>query len=187
MLSYAKTIGGPALRKMTFHQRARMIKALALYLGTKKELFYKLSYSTGATKIDSWIDIEGGIGNLFVYASKGRRELPDETFLMDGNQENISKNGTLIGIKYPNKVKLSSEGLPNNGFMVEKWFSRYSMYIQSMVKDEDGYIWTVTVGKDAFSDDYTGLENGRIYVVIQDPKHIKPSWYFTIKTFGGKK
>jgi oxepin-CoA hydrolase/3-oxo-5,6-dehydrosuberyl-CoA semialdehyde dehydrogenase len=94
MLSYAKTVGGPALRKMTFHQRARMIKALALHLGSKKELFYKLSYSTGATKIDSWIDIEGGIGNLFVYASKGRRELPDETFLMDGNQENISKTGT---------------------------------------------------------------------------------------------
>ena len=99
----------------------------------------------------------------------------------------ISKKGTLIGIKYPNKLTLSSEGLPNNGFMVEKWFSRYSMYIQSMVKDEDGYIWTVTVGKDAVSDDNKGLENGRIYVVIQDPNRVKPSWYFTIKTFGGKK
>jgi hypothetical protein len=99
----------------------------------------------------------------------------------------ISKNGTLIGIKYPSKLTLSSEGLPNNGFIVEKWFSRYSMYIQSMVKDEEGYIWTVAVGKDAVSDDNTGLETGRIYVVIEDPKHIKPSWYFTIKTFGGKK
>jgi hypothetical protein len=56
-----------------------------------------------------------------------------------------------------------------------------------MVKDEEGYIWTVTVGKDAVSDDNTGLENGRIYVVIQDPNHVKPSWYFTIKSFGGKK
>ncbi len=99
----------------------------------------------------------------------------------------ISKKGTLIGIKYPSKLTLSSEGLPNNGFIVEKWFSRYSMYIQSMVKDEEGYIWTVAVGKDAVSDDNTGLETGRIYVVIEDPKHIKPSWYFTIKTFGGKK
>jgi hypothetical protein len=99
----------------------------------------------------------------------------------------ISNKGTLIGIKYPSKLTLSSEGLPNNGFIVEKWFSRYSMYIQSMVKDEEGYIWTVAVGKDAVSDDNTGLETGRIYVVIEDPKHIKPSWYFTIKTFGGKK
>jgi hypothetical protein len=93
----------------------------------------------------------------------------------------------LIGIKYPSKLTLSSEGLPNNGFIVEKWLSRYSMHIQSMVKDEEGYIWTVTVGKDAVSDDNTGLENGRIYVVIQDPNHVKPSWYFTIKSFGGKK
>ena len=99
----------------------------------------------------------------------------------------ISNKGTLIGIKYPSKLTLSSEGLPNNGFMGEKWFSRYSMYIQSMVKDEEGYIWTVAVGKDAVSDDNTGLETGRIYVVIEDPKHIKPSLYFTIKSFGGNK
>ncbi len=96
----------------------------------------------------------------------------------------ISKKGSLIGIKYPTKLTLSSEGLPNNGFMVEKWFSRYSMYIQSTVKDEDGYIWTVTVGKDAVSDDNKGLENGRIYLILQDPKGVKPSWYFTIKSFG---
>ena len=97
MLEYARNIGGPALRKMTFHERARMIKALALYLTEKKKLFYALSASTGATKADSWIDIEGGIGNLFVYASKGRRELPDETFYVDGNPEAISKAGTFIG------------------------------------------------------------------------------------------
>jgi hypothetical protein len=95
----------------------------------------------------------------------------------------ISEKGTLIGIKYPSKLTLSSEGLPNNGFIVEKWITKYSMYIQSTVKDETGYIWTVTVGKDAVSDDNKGLENGRIYVVIEDPKRIKPSWYFTIKSF----
>ena len=89
----------------------------------------------------------------------------------------------MIGIKYPSKLTLSSEGLSNNGFIVEKWLSKYSMYIQSTVKDETGYIWTVTVGKDAVSDDNKGLENGRIYVVIEDPKRIKPSWYFTIKSF----
>ena len=99
----------------------------------------------------------------------------------------ISNKGTLIGIKYPSKLTLSSEGLPNNGFMGEKWFSKYSMYIQSKVKDEDGNIWWVTVGKDGVIENDKSIEDGRIYVVIQDPNRIKPSWYFTIKTFGGKK
>ena len=97
MLQYGRTVGGPALRRMTFHERALMLKALATYLNTKKELFYQLSAATGATKVDSWIDIEGGIGTMFVFASKGRRELPDETFLVEGNTEQISKNGTFVG------------------------------------------------------------------------------------------
>ncbi|MCX6275641.1 MAG: phenylacetic acid degradation bifunctional protein PaaZ [Bacteroidetes bacterium] len=88
---------GSALRKMTFHERARMLKALALYLNERKKDFYALSAATGATKSDSWVDIDGGIGNLFVYASKGRRELPDETFSVDGNMEMISKTGTFVG------------------------------------------------------------------------------------------
>jgi oxepin-CoA hydrolase / 3-oxo-5,6-dehydrosuberyl-CoA semialdehyde dehydrogenase len=97
MLEYGRTVGGSKLRKMTFHERGRMLKELALHLSSVKDKFYALSYATGATKVDSWIDIEGGIGNLFVYASKGRRELPNETFLLDGNQEAISKGGTFIG------------------------------------------------------------------------------------------
>ena len=99
----------------------------------------------------------------------------------------ISDKGTLIGIKYPSKLTLSSEGLPNNGFMGEKWIGKYSMYIQSKVKDEDGNIWWVTVGKDAVIENDKAIEDGRIYVVIQDPNRIKPSWYFTIKSFGSKK
>ena len=97
MLDYARKVGGPKLRKMTFHERARMLKALASYLMSKKDVFYPLSYATGATKTDSWIDIEGGIGTLFAYASKGRRELPDLPYYIDGNYENLSKNGTFIG------------------------------------------------------------------------------------------
>jgi len=97
MLDYARNTGNPHLRKMTFHERGRMLKALALYLTEKKKVFYKLSSATGATKIDSWIDIEGGIGNLFIYASKGRREMPDEPFFVDGNPEILSKEGTFIG------------------------------------------------------------------------------------------
>jgi oxepin-CoA hydrolase/3-oxo-5,6-dehydrosuberyl-CoA semialdehyde dehydrogenase len=96
-LEFGRSVGSPNLRKMTFHQRARMLKALALYLNEKKDIFYQLSYATGATKSDSWVDIEGGIGNLFVYASKGRRELPDEPFYVDGKPEMISKQGTFIG------------------------------------------------------------------------------------------
>ena len=97
MLDYARKTGGTKLRKMTFHERARMLKALAMHLNEKKKDFYALSSATGATKTDSWIDIDGGIGNLFVYASKGRRELPDETFYLDGNMEVISKGGTFVG------------------------------------------------------------------------------------------
>jgi len=94
MMDYGRKTGGPALRKMTFHERALMLKALALFLTEKKDLFYTLSAATGATRSDSWVDIEGGIGNLFVYASKGRRELPNETFYVEGKQEKISKGGT---------------------------------------------------------------------------------------------
>ena len=96
-LDYGRKTGGSKLRKMTFHERARMLKALAMHLNEKKKDYYALSSSTGATKGDSWIDIDGGIGNLFVYASKGRRELPDEFFYVDGNMEMISKNGTFVG------------------------------------------------------------------------------------------
>ena len=97
MIGFGRTIGSPLLRKMTFHERARMLKALALYLTEKKNKFYEVSYATGATKVDSWIDIEGGIGNLFAYASKGRRELPDTPFYVDGKPEPLSRGGSFIG------------------------------------------------------------------------------------------
>ena len=96
MVDYARRTGGPALRKMTFHERARMLKAMASYLNGRKEQFYAISYATGATKGDNWIDIDGGIGTLFVFASKGRREFPDETFYVDGPMEAISKGGTFV-------------------------------------------------------------------------------------------
>ncbi len=97
MLDYARTVGGPKLRKMTFHERARMLKAMAKYLMARKDEFYEASWATGATKKDAWIDVEGGIGTFFVYSSKGRRELPDEPFLLDGKPEILSRGGTFIG------------------------------------------------------------------------------------------
>ena len=95
-LDYARTKGNPALRKMSFQERGRMLRALALHLMSKKDIFYQISYKTGATKIDSWIDIEGGIGNLFSNASL-RRKLPDESFCLDGDPVNLSKNNTFMG------------------------------------------------------------------------------------------
>src|SRR6478672_1788530 len=97
MAEYARTVGGPALRRMTFHQRALMLKEMAKYLGDRKEGLYRLSAATGATKADSWIDIDGGIGTFFVYASKGRREFPNEPFYVDGPMESLSKGGTFVG------------------------------------------------------------------------------------------
>lgn len=96
MLEYGRSKGGSALRKMTFHERGRMLKALAFYLLERKEKYYQISYLTGATKVDSWIDIEGGIGNLFAYASL-RRQFPNETFCLEGDVAKLSKNGTFIG------------------------------------------------------------------------------------------
>lgn len=96
ILEYGNKTGGYALRKMTFQERGRMLKALALFLLTKKEKYYAVSEWTGATKVDSWIDIEGGIGNLFANASL-RRQFPDLPYYVDGNAAPLSKNGTFIG------------------------------------------------------------------------------------------
>ncbi len=96
MMHYARKVGGPALRKLTFHDRGRMLKALAMYLLERKEYFYQISAYTGATRTDSWVDIEGGIGNLFAYASL-RRQFPDERFYVDGDTAKLSKNNTFIG------------------------------------------------------------------------------------------
>jgi len=97
MLNHARTVGGPALRKLTFHERARIIKGLGLAILARKEELYELSYQTGATRKDGWIDIEGGAGTLLSFSSKGRRELPDAHVLLDGAVEPLSKSGSFIG------------------------------------------------------------------------------------------
>ncbi|GAA6162085.1 phenylacetic acid degradation bifunctional protein PaaZ [Ruegeria sp. HU-ET01832] len=97
MLEYARAKGGSALRAMTFHDRARMLKALALHLGQHKKALYDASFATGSTHKDHLIDIDGGIGTLLVFASKGRREMPDDTIYLDGNIEQLSRSGTFLG------------------------------------------------------------------------------------------
>jgi len=96
ILEYGRKKGSFGLRKMTFQQRGEMLKSLALHLNKRKEVFYTLSKATGATRIDSWIDIDGGIGNLFANASL-RRQFPDLPYYIDGQMANLSKNGTFIG------------------------------------------------------------------------------------------
>jgi oxepin-CoA hydrolase/3-oxo-5,6-dehydrosuberyl-CoA semialdehyde dehydrogenase len=96
VFDYGRRVGGRTLRKMTFQERGRMLKALALYLMEKKARYYEVSAWTGATKVDSWIDIEGGIGNLFANASL-RRQFPDLPYYVDGTAAPLSKNGTFIG------------------------------------------------------------------------------------------
>ncbi|MBL0937131.1 MAG: phenylacetic acid degradation bifunctional protein PaaZ [Rhizobiaceae bacterium] len=97
MAHHARTVGGPALRALTFHQRAHLLKAVAQYLNERRDALYELSYDTGATKADSMIDIDGGIATMFVYASKGRRELPDDTIYIDGGLEQLSRGGNFVG------------------------------------------------------------------------------------------
>src|SRR5580692_3070780 len=97
VLQHAREVGGPALRAMTFHERAALLKALAKRLSELKEEFYALSYRTGATQSDSLIDIDGGIGTVFVFASKGARELPNARVYVDGAVEGLSKSGSFVG------------------------------------------------------------------------------------------
>jgi oxepin-CoA hydrolase/3-oxo-5,6-dehydrosuberyl-CoA semialdehyde dehydrogenase len=106
VFNYARTTGGAILRKMTFQERGRMLKALAIFLSEKKPGYYDLSYRSGATKIDSWIDIDGGIGNLFAYSSL-RRQFPNEPFYVDGEMAKLSKQGTFVG----HHIMVPREGL----------------------------------------------------------------------------
>jgi oxepin-CoA hydrolase/3-oxo-5,6-dehydrosuberyl-CoA semialdehyde dehydrogenase len=96
-LGHGRTVGGPALRELTFHQRAALLKSLGSFLREHRGELYALSACTGATLGDSKFDIDGGIGVLFSYASKGRRELPNDTVLLDGDAEPLGKAGQFLG------------------------------------------------------------------------------------------
>ena len=138
MLEYGREVGGPAVRSLTFHQRARILKALAQHLTARKDELYRVSAWTGATKGDSWIDVDGGIGTLFAYASRGRREFPDETYFVDGGPEALSKGGTFIGrhICVPMEgvaVQINAFNFPVWG-MLEKLSTSFLAGVPSIVK-----------------------------------------------------
>ncbi|MBN7797364.1 phenylacetic acid degradation bifunctional protein PaaZ [Parahaliea mediterranea] len=97
VVRHGREVGGPALRAMTFHERAAALKAMAKHLMAKKEDFYALSAKTGATRADGWVDIEGGIGTVFTYASLVTREMPNDVVMVEGSMERLSKEGTFVG------------------------------------------------------------------------------------------
>ncbi len=97
MLGFARDVGGPTLRALTFHDRARMLKALALHLREHRQSLYDLSFDTGATQSDHLIDVDGGIGTMLVFASKGRREMPDAHVFLDGPAEQLGRTGAFMG------------------------------------------------------------------------------------------
>ncbi|MEJ6792139.1 MAG: phenylacetic acid degradation bifunctional protein PaaZ [Lacinutrix sp.] len=123
ILNYGRTKGGEQLRKMTFQERGNMLKSLALYLTKRKDAFYDLSYRTGATKVDSWIDIEGGFGNLFANASL-RKLFPNQPYHVEGDPIDLSRGGRFMAhhIMVPKKgvaVHINAFNFPVWG-MLEK-------------------------------------------------------------------
>lgn len=140
ILSYGRKIGGEKLRKMTFQERGRMLKALAFHLLEKKERYYQVSALTGATKVDSWIDIEGGIGNLFANASL-RRQFPDLPYNVDGVAANLSKQGSFIGhhIQVPKRgiaIHINAFNFPIWG-MLEKIATNFMAGVPAVVKPSE--------------------------------------------------
>src|SRR5690554_661324 len=150
ILNYGRTVGGEKLRKMTFHERGNMLKAFAIYLLNNKKKYYEVSAWTGATKGDSWVDIEGGIGNLFANASL-RRQFPNLPYHVDGDPAMLSKNGTFIGhhIMVPKQgvaVHINAFNFPVWG-MLEKIAVNLMAGVPAVVKPSSvtGYLTQVVV------------------------------------------
>ena len=137
-LQYAREVGNPAVRRLSFHERARRLKALAQHLLAHKDALYDLSYATGATKGDAWLDVDGGIGVLFSYSSLVRRELPDETFLVEDETIPLAKDGTfaarhLLSPKEGVAVHINAFNFPCWG-MLEKFAPTFLAGMPAVVK-----------------------------------------------------
>ncbi len=137
ILAYGRNVGNPALRKMTFQERGMMLKKLGLHLMKHKAKFYEISYKTGATKVDSWIDLEGGFGNLFANASL-RREFPNQSFHVDGDAIDLSRGGSFMGhhIMVPKRgvaVHINAFNFPVWG-MLEKCAVNWMAGVPAVVK-----------------------------------------------------
>lgn len=140
MADYARRVGGKALRAMTFYERGYMLKKLALHLDSIKKKYYSISYLSGATKSDSWVDIDGGIGTLFTYASL-RRQMGNQRFYVDGDTAKISTNGTFVGqhIMSPKQgvvVHINAFNFPIWG-MLEKLSANWLAGVPAIVKPSE--------------------------------------------------
>jgi oxepin-CoA hydrolase/3-oxo-5,6-dehydrosuberyl-CoA semialdehyde dehydrogenase len=138
MVDHARRVGGPALRRLTFHQRAIILKELAKHLTEHKDEFYALSHRTGANKRDTMVDVDGGFGTLFSYSGKGRRELPDSTVILDGPLEQLGRQGTFVGQHvYTSRpgvaVQINAFNFPVWG-MLEKFAPAFLAGMPSIVK-----------------------------------------------------
>ncbi|MBS1674719.1 MAG: aldehyde dehydrogenase family protein, partial [Actinobacteria bacterium] len=118
-LDYARTVGQRSLGALTFHQRALLLKQFAIELTAHKEELYELSKRSGSTVRDSYADVDGGIGVLFTYSSKGRRELPNATVILDGPVESLSKDGSFLGRHV--YTRLTGVALQINAFNFPMW------------------------------------------------------------------
>lgn len=138
MVDHGRTVGHRHIAALTFHQRALVLKRLAQHLMSIKDLLYPLSYATGATRSDSWIDIDGGIGVLFAYGSKGRRDMPNSTVYLDGPTERLGPGGTFVGqhiyTSIPGvAVQINAFNFPVWG-MLEKFAPAFLAGVPSIVK-----------------------------------------------------
>ena len=170
-LAYGREAGA-GLRELTFHTRARMLKALGNYLMERKEDYYALNLLTGATRRDGWVDIEGGIGTLFSYSSMARRELPDERFLPDGKVEVLGKGGTFMArhLLVPREgvaVQINAYNFPVWG-MLEKLAPAFISGMPSLVKPapQTAYL-TERVVRDIIASGI--LPEGSLQLVTGDP------------------
>ncbi len=153
MAEHARTVGGPAIRALSFHERAAILKQLAGFLNENKDDLYALSARTGATRRDSMVDIDGGFGTVFVYASKGAKELPEGDVLVDGNTESIGKNGVFEGRHlYTSRpgvaVQINAFNFPTWG-MLEKFAPAFLAGLPSIVKpaSQTAYLTEAVVRK----------------------------------------
>jgi len=153
VIDHARSVGGPALRELTFHERALALKQLALHLNGKRDEFYALSTWTGATGRDSLVDVDGGIGVLFTYGSKGRRELPNSTVLVDGAAEKLGGGGHFVGqhIYTPRRgiaLQINAFNFPVWG-MLEKLGPAFLAGVPTVVKpaSQTSYLTKAVVGE----------------------------------------
>ncbi len=174
-LHYGRTVGYKNLSSMTFYDRGEMLKKVALYLLERKKKYYELSYKTGATHVDSWVDIEGGFGTFFTYSGLAKRMLPNTSFWVDGDVQKISANGTHLGthILTPSEgvsIQINAYNFPVWG-MLEKLSTSLLAGVPSIVKPSPyGSYLTNAVFQDMIESGL--LPEGAIQLVCGEPGNI---------------